>query len=154
MPTVTNIGQQLPGEVIDTFYVPVDDIYSNEPATWLREFNAPPPNGRGRFRYQEIHVLRENHVVTWLYCLGPERKFYAQQFQVIGGTVRDHRQDIETVESIRECADWLRDEGGLHRPVDPETLAVTQGNFLNAVEETDRGRRHQSVSGLYMKRER
>lgn len=154
MTTVTNIGMQLPGEVIDSFYVPVDDIRSNEPATWLREFNSPPPNGRGRFRYQEIHVLRDKHVVTWLYCLGPERRFPAQQFQIIGGTVRDHRQDIETVESIRAIADELRDEGGLHKAVDPDTLTITQDNFLKAVEETQKAQRHQSVSGRYVKRER
>jgi hypothetical protein len=154
VPTVTNIGPQLPGEVIDTFYAPVSDIYSDEPATWLREFNSPTADGQGRNRYQEIHVLRDTHVGTWFYNLGPTWKFTAQEFQVVGGTVRSHKQDIETVESIRDCAEWLRDEGGLRKVIDPAALMVTQENFLNAVDNRRDARRHKSVSGRYMKVER
>lgn len=151
MGTVTDIGKRLPGEVIDTFYVPTDDIFSNEPATYLREFNNAPASGRGKFRYQEIHVLRDSYVATWLYNLGASWKFDAQEFQIIGGTVRDHRQDMETVDSIRECADWMRDEGGLRKAVDPETLTVTQEHYLDAVVEREKAQLHKSVYGRYAK---
>lgn len=151
---LTSLGQQLPGEVIDTFYVPVDDIFSDEPATYLREFNAPMANGRSQGRFQEIHVLRDSYVGTWLYCLGPSRRFTAQVFQVVGGSVRAHRHDIETVESIRYVADDLRNEGGLRREIDPDSLIVTQDHWLQSVESKQKTQRHESVSGRYFKAER
>jgi hypothetical protein len=151
---LTAVGKQPAGEQIDTFYVPINDIFSDEPATWLREFNAPMHNGQSRGRFQEIHVLRDSYVGTWFYHLGPSRLFSAQEFQVVGGSVRDHRQDIETVASIRDYADWIRDNGGLRREVDPALRTVTQESYLVGLENTEKARRHESVSGRYMKVER
>ena len=99
-----NVGKRPANEQIDRFYVTVDEIFSDEAATYLREFDAPTMNGLGRGRFQEIHVLRDSYVGSWFYNLGPSRLFTAPEFQIVGGSFRDHRQDIETVASIRDYA--------------------------------------------------
>ena len=154
MINLTRLGKQPVGEVIDSFYVPIDEIWNDEPATFLREYNHLMEDGRSKGRFQEIHVLRSSYVGAWFYYLGPSNRFSAQEFQVVGGSVRDNRQDIETVESIRDYADWLRDEGGIRRAIDPESLSVTQANWIDTLEERAKTRRHQSVSGRYVKVER
>ena len=154
MAGVTNVGKLPVGEKIDTFYVPVNDVMSDEPATYLREYDAPMYDGMSRGRFQEIHVLRDTYVGTWFYYLGPSLLFTAQEFQIVGGSVRDHRQDIETVASIRDYADWMRDENGFPKEIDPAMRSVTQENFLIGLENTEKARLHQSVHGRYIKVDR
>jgi len=152
--SLTNIGKQPAGEVVDTFYVPVDDVMSDEPATYLREYNAPIYDGISKGRFQEIHVLRDTYVGKWVYNLGPSRLFTALEFQVIGGSFRDHHQDIETVESIRDYADWLRDMGGLRKTVDPNLLTVTQENLMIALDNSNKSRKRESVFGRHARIQR
>ena len=149
-----NVGKQAAGEQVDRFYVTVDEIFSDEPATWLREFDAPTMNGLGKGRFQEIHVLRDSYVGSWFYNLGPSRWFTAPEFQVIGGSFRDHRQDIETVESIRDYADWLRDMEGLKKTVDPNLLTVTQENLMIALDNSNKSRKRESVFGRHARIQR
>ena len=149
-----NVGKQASGEQVDRFYVTVDEIFSNEPATYLREFDAPTMNGLSRGRFQEVHVLRDNYVGSWFYNLGPSRLFTALEFQVIGGSFRDHRQDIETVESIRDYADWLRDMEGLRKTVDPNLLTVTQENLMIALDNSNKSRKRESVFGRHARIQR
>lgn len=147
--TLMDVGKRPTGEKIDRFYVTVDEIFNYESATYLREFDAPDINGFGRGRFQEIHVLRDSYVAAWFYRLGPSRFFTAPDFQVIGGSFRDHKQDIETVASIRDYADWLRNKEGLRKTVDPSLLTVTQDNLMAALDNSNKSRERKSVSGRH-----
>ena len=149
-----NVGKRPANEQIDRFYVTVDEIFSDEAATYLREFDAPTMNGLGRGRFQEIHVLRDSYVGSWFYNLGPSRLFTAPEFQIVGGSFRDHRQDIETVASIRDYADWLRDMGGLRKTVDPNLLTVTQENLMIALDNSNKSRKRESVFGRHARIQR
>ena len=152
MGTLTREGKQPYGEAERAFYIPTDTIYLDEPAPWLGEFNKVVGDGSAPQRFQEIHVVRADGVYAWFYNLGPASQFTANEFQVNGGHLGDHAQDMETVESIRDCADWLRDEDGLRREV--EQILVTQEHWVAAKEETAKARRHESVSGRYVSIER
>ena len=154
MPGVLNLGKKPTGEKTDAFYVPVNDILSDEPATYLREYNAPMPDSQSKGRFQEIHVIRGAYIGTWFYYLGPSFLFTAQEFQIVGGSIHAHREDCETVTSIRDCADWMRDEDGLPKAIDPTLKTVTQENFLIGVEKREQAQLHKSVHGRYMKVDR
>ena len=65
-----------------------------------------------------------------------------------------HRQDIETVESIRDYANWLRDMEGLKKTVDPNLLTVTQENLMIALDNSNKSRKRESVFGRHARIQR
>ena len=93
-------------------------VREGDPAYSLREVMRPGGPGQGYRRLQVITVPREEPgkgvvMYEWWYDLGPWRKFHAEAFQIMGGDrnrVTGRVWVVETVASIREIADDMREE--------------------------------------------
>lgn len=144
MERLTNEGVVLPS-IADDFYLVANDVWTDEPALMLSEFDLRPADGTGLRRYQQIHVRRGNRLAEFTLDLGPAHLFTANGFVVVGGTRYAHPQDCETVASIRDYADEIRARGGFkHNNHEP---TVTQESWVAYAKENERRRRHRSTFG-------
>jgi hypothetical protein len=130
-------------------YVPTNEVLSDEPATYLAEFNYQRSDGRGISRFQVIHIVRPNHIAEFKMYLGPAHRFTANGFQIYGGSAKLGTD--ETVASLRDWADELRDRGGL---IVAKEQRLDQDSFMEHIEERSRRQRHQSTFGPSVKIER
>ena len=143
MNTLKNEGLVRPVSV-DDFYVVTNEVWSDEPALMLSEFNIQREDGKGQRRYQQIHVIRGDRLAEFTLDLGPSSAFTANGFVVVGGSLKAHPQDCETVASIRDYADEIRARGGFKRSVEP---TLSQEAWVRHAEELERRRRHRSTFG-------
>lgn len=78
----------------------------------LSEVNLPPPDSRGRRRYQVVTVPRGERLAEWRRDLGPSSAFAADQFRVPGGVVDEETgrfEPVHTVGELWDIADYLRE---------------------------------------------
>lgn len=144
MNTLTNEGLLVPVST-DDFYVQTNEVWSDEPAAALIEFDLARKDGKGYHRYQQIHVVRGERLAEFTYDLGPSGNFTANGFVINGCGSKDaDPRDWETVDSIRDYADEIRSRGGFVRSVAP---TVTQENWARYAEEQERRRQHRSTFG-------
>jgi hypothetical protein len=132
-------------------YVPTDEVWMDEPACWLGEFNIATKDGRHHGRFQFTHVVRGKHIARFTYYLGPSGKYSAPQFQIYGGSASAHRSDVETVANIWHYAEDKRLGDWRPRALQAE---LTQTRWQEDVEEIRKLARHQTTSGRYARIER
>lgn len=132
-----------------TMYVGTEEVWSDEPATWLAEFDQSYADGKSTARFQLIHVIRPNHIAEFTLYLGPSWIFTSNSFQIYGGSAK--MGSDETVDSLRDWADEIRDRGGFFVA---KEATIEQDTWHKHVEERSRRQRHQSTFGPSVRIER
>tara|TARA_S200002703_G_C3631326_1_gene193889 strand:- start:101 stop:490 length:390 start_codon:yes stop_codon:yes gene_type:complete len=85
-------------------------VSNDEGAFLLREYDADKP-GMGEVRWQELRVVRNNRIVTYKESLGSVDMFPGSRpINIIGGDPSTG-EVYETVGSLRDMADEMRDNG-------------------------------------------
>jgi hypothetical protein len=150
MKTIESYGPQALGSSTPShIHVVTEEVYSDEPATWLAEFDLQQKDTMGRARYQMIHVIRGDQIAEFTLYLGPSHTFASNGFQIYGGSAKLGAD--ETVDSLREWADELRSRGGIVRQIQPK---LEQDTWMKHIEEQTRRQSHQSTFGSSVRIER
>ena len=104
----------------------------------LKEFN------RNSLRWQEVIVIRGDGLATYEEVMGPSDNYTFGPINIIGGDP-DTGKFYETVGSLRDIADTMRDEGTSNEAYDVEPGATPE-QWVNAYHE-EREIRDQEARG-------
>ena len=98
-------------------------IREDEPCLNLAEVNLLAPDGKGRFRYEIIVVIRDDEPAEYRRKMGKASDFTASEVNIIGGVIDGNKiYAEETVGSLRDIAFTLREKPTMDKLEVPEHI--------------------------------
>lgn len=141
-----NLGiYQAPAGLPGAFCAITQSVFEDEACLFLSERNLRSEDGKGKYRYQVLRVIRNDRPANAYICLGPSSDFQTDELDIPGAIAEDDGKYllIHTVAELREIAEYLRMEPvGLRQEAPP-----MQQMWLDQVEEKEKFKDRVSTFG-------